>query len=56
MVVKSYNPLIDEFGERLAKKEKAKIVIIIAAMCKLLHIIFGVFKNQQKFKSFQQKI
>ena len=49
IVAKQYNPILVEFCERLGKKGKAKMVIIIAAMRKLLHIIFGVLKNQQEF-------
>jgi transposase len=44
-----YNPIIKEFAERLESAGKSKMVIIIAAMRKLLHIIYGVLKNQNPF-------
>jgi transposase len=49
LVAKKYNPMVIDFCKRLAKKGKAKMVIIVAAMRKLVHIMFGVLKNQQKF-------
>jgi hypothetical protein len=36
-------------GQRLAERGKAKMVIIGAAMRKLLHICFGVLKNGAPF-------
>jgi transposase len=49
LVAKKHNPVIIEFCMRLSKKGKAKMVVIVAAMRKLVHIMFGVLKNQQKF-------
>ena len=43
------NAAIKAFGERLAERGKAKMVIIGAAMRKLLHICYGVLKNQAPF-------
>jgi transposase len=43
------NAAIEAFGNRLAKRGKAKMVIIGAAMRKLLHICYGVLKNQTPF-------
>lgn len=43
------NAAIEALGKRLAKRGKAKMVIIGAAMRKLLHICFGVLKNQAPF-------
>lgn len=44
-----FNPIIKRFAQRLAKKGKAKKVIITAAMRKLLHIAYGVLKNKTPF-------
>lgn len=46
---KKYNPLVEEFCNRLTRKGKAKMVVIAAAMRKLLHIVFGVLKNKKPF-------
>lgn len=43
------NEAIQAFGDRLAERGKAKMVIIAAAMRKLLHICYGVLKNDQPF-------
>ena len=43
------NAAIEAFGERLAERGKAKMVIVGAAMRKLLHICYGVLKNQTPF-------
>lgn len=43
------NAAIEAFGDRLAKRGKAKMVIIGAAMRKLLHICYGVLKNGTPF-------
>lgn len=45
------NPLIKEFAGRLRKQGKKPMVIIGAAMRKLLHIIFGILKKQQAFQA-----
>jgi len=49
IVAKKYNPTIKAFCERLEKNGKSKMEIICAAMRKLIHIIFGVLKNQKPF-------
>jgi transposase len=49
VVAKKYNPVIREFCKRLREKGKAMMVVIAAAMRKLLHIIFGVLKNKKEF-------
>lgn len=54
IVAKKNNPLVKEFCNRLGEKGKAKMVVIGAAMRKLLHIIFGVLKHQKSFNSSQQ--
>lgn len=43
------NAAIEALGKRLAERGKAKMVIIGAAMRKLLHICYGVLKNQTPF-------
>ena len=54
IVAKKNNPLVREFCNRLGEKGKAKMIVIGAAMRKLLHIIFGVLKNQKSFVFSQQ--
>ena len=49
LVAKKHNPAIREFCGRLTGKGKATMVVIAAAMRKLLHIIFGVLKNKKEF-------
>ena len=44
------NPIIKGFGDRLKAKQKNGKVILIAAMRKLLHIIFGVLRTNEAFK------
>lgn len=43
------NEAIEAFGKRLAERGKAPMVIVGAAMRKLLHICYGVLKNGQPF-------
>lgn len=44
-----FNPLIRALGLRLSAKGKSKMLIIGAAMRKLLHIAFGVLKSRRPF-------
>lgn len=44
-----WNPLIKTFGQRLAAQGKSKMVIVGAAMRKLLHLAYGVLKSGQPF-------
>lgn len=44
-----FNPIIKNFAKRLSDAGKAKMVVVIASMRKLLHIIYGVLKNQMSF-------
>lgn len=46
---KKHNPTIRIFCERLEKAGKPKMVIIGAAMRKLLHLIYGVLKSGKPF-------
>lgn len=45
----THNPLIRDLKERLLKKGKSKGVILGAAMRKLLHLAYGVLKNNTSF-------
>ena len=49
IVAKNHNPLFKEFTQKLSSKGKPTKVIIVAIMRKLLHIIFGVVKNNMPF-------
>lgn len=49
MVAKKYNPIIKDFCDNLKKKSKCKMVIIGAAMRKIMHIIFAVLKYKIPF-------
>ncbi len=44
-----FNPIVTEFAKRLGSLGKPKMVIVIAAMRKLIHIIYGVLKNKTLF-------
>lgn len=44
-----HNPYIKALGVRLTASGKNKMVIVIAAMRKLLHLVFGVLKNGKPF-------
>jgi transposase len=49
VVAKQHNLVIRQFCERLEKKGKHKMLIIGAAMRKLIHLIYGVLISNQKF-------
>ncbi len=49
VVAKTYNPIIAVFFNRLIQRGKCKMSALGAAMRKLLHIVFGVLKNQLPF-------
>lgn len=49
LVAMKHNPTIKAFCEKLRLKGKQKMVIVIAAMRKLVHIIYGVLKNGMPF-------
>ena len=49
IVARKHNPIILEFCNRLADRRLAEIAIVVAAMRKLLHIVFGVLKNNIPF-------
>ncbi|MCG8415482.1 MAG: IS110 family transposase [Pseudomonadales bacterium] len=49
MVALRHNPALKQLRDRLVEKGKPKMVIIGAAMRKLIHIIYGVLKNRTPF-------
>jgi len=49
MIAVRVNPVIREFYKRLLERSKGKKVALVACMRKLLHLIWGVLKNQCKF-------
>jgi transposase len=49
MVALRYNPIIKAFGDRLKAKGKNGKVIVVAAMRKLLHMIYGILKSGKPF-------
>lgn len=46
-----FNPILKNFTDRLSEKGKPKMVIVVAAMRKLLHIIYGILKTQTPFNA-----
>jgi len=44
-----HNPVVHTFAERLAERDKAKMVIVCACMRKLLHLVYGVLKSGRPF-------
>ncbi|MCA9840443.1 MAG: IS110 family transposase [Trueperaceae bacterium] len=50
-----FNPVIQSFAYRLKTKHKPSKVIIVAVMRKLLHIAYGVIKNNTPFDPFFAK-
>jgi transposase len=49
LVALRFNPIIVAFGERLRQKGKHKMVVIAAAMHKLVHLAYGVLKTGKAF-------
>jgi len=49
LVAMRYNPILIEMRARLLKAGKPKMLIVGAVMRKLIHIIYGVLKNNQPF-------
>ncbi|MDR2067950.1 MAG: transposase [Holosporaceae bacterium] len=49
LVVKNHNPRFKNFVQRLEKKGKPPKVVIVAIMRKLMHIFFGILKNNAAF-------
>ena len=51
LVALRYNPIIAEMKRRLTEAGKPKMLIVGAAMRKLIHIIYGVLKHGKPFDS-----
>ena len=49
LVVKNHNEHFKPFIKKLEKKGKSAKVIIVAIMRKLMHIFYGMLKNNSKF-------
>ena len=49
LVALDHNPVIKEMKDRLTQAGKPKMVIVGAAMRKLVHLIYGVLKNKKPF-------
>jgi len=49
LVAMKYNPVFIEMKKRLLKAGKPKMLIVGAVMRKLIHIIYGVLKNNLPF-------
>jgi transposase len=49
LVAMQYNPVIRSLCHRLDEKRLPKKAIVIAAMHKLLHLVYGVLKHQTRF-------
>lgn len=49
LVALRHNPIIAAFGQRLRAKGKHKMVVIAAAMRKLVHLAYGVLKTEKPF-------
>jgi len=49
IVATQHNPVIRAFSERLRARGKCRMVIVGAAMRKLIHIAYGVLKSGKPF-------
>jgi transposase len=49
VVALSHNPIVQSLKERLCERQLPKMAIVAAAMRKLLHLVYGVLKNQTPF-------
>ena len=50
IVARKHNPIIGHFFNTLLQRGKCKMSAIGAAMRKLLHLVFGVLKNESPFE------
>lgn len=50
VVALSCNPVIQDLSERMTQRNSHKMEIVVASMRKLLHIAYGVLKNQIPFE------
>lgn len=51
MVAIRYNPIVRTFATRLRAAGKSKMVVIGAAMRKLIHLIYGILKSRTPFNA-----
>ena len=49
LVVKNHNTYFEKFVDKLQKKGKAPKIIIVAIMRKLMHLFYGMLKNNANF-------
>ena len=49
LVALRHNPVIQALQQRLQRAGKAKMVIVVAAMRKLLHLVYGILKSGRPF-------
>ena len=49
MTALRFNAAVKDFGDRLKERGKEKMVVVGAAMRKLLHICYGVLKSGRPF-------
>lgn len=49
IVAMSCNPIIQALDKRLSERGKTRMEVVVASMKKLLHIAYGVLKNQTPF-------
>ncbi len=49
LVAKKHNPIICAFCERLSERGKPAMIVVGAAMRKLLHIVYDILKSDQPF-------
>ena len=52
----THNPIVQQFYRKLLDKKKHQRAAMIAAMRKLVHICFGVLKNQQAFSTTIERV
>ena len=51
LVAKRWNPVVRAYAQKLEAKGKAKLVVIVAVMRKLLHAIHGMLKTKTDFQA-----
>jgi len=56
MTAMKHNPIIRSFAQRLEQRGKTGKVVVVAAMRKLLHIVYGVIKNRTPFNPQAQPV
>jgi len=49
IVAMSHNPVVQDLDHRMTERGSHKMEVVVAAMRKLLHIVYGVLKNQTPF-------